>query len=117
MARMERFKMNTVPNDKRKIRVKSALKKTTHLDLFKTIKGLIENARKAAQKSVNVTMVSTYFEIGRIILEHEQKGKKKEEMGSGKLFYRSTTSVLSQVIYLFFFIGPGRGPRHHENFT
>jgi predicted nuclease of restriction endonuclease-like (RecB) superfamily len=71
--------MNTLPNDKRKIRVKSALKKTTHLDLFKTIKGLIENARKAAQKSINVTMVSTYFEIGRIILEHEQKGKKRAE--------------------------------------
>ena len=71
--------MNTVPNDKRKIRVKSALKKTTHLDLFKTIKGLIDHARKAAQKSINVTMVSTYFEIGRIILEHEQKGKKRAE--------------------------------------
>jgi predicted nuclease of restriction endonuclease-like (RecB) superfamily len=71
--------MNTLPNDKRKIKVKSALKKTTHLDLFKTIKGLIENARKAAQKSINVTMVSTYFEIGRIILEHEQKGKERAE--------------------------------------
>jgi predicted nuclease of restriction endonuclease-like (RecB) superfamily len=71
--------MNKVPNDKRKTRVKSALKKTTHLDLFLTIKGLIENARKAAQKSFNATMVSTYFEIGRIILEHEQKGKKRAE--------------------------------------
>jgi len=71
--------MNTLPNDKRKIRMKSALKKTTHLDLFKTIKGLIENARKGAQKSINVTMVSTYFEIGRIILEHEQKGKERAE--------------------------------------
>ena len=27
-------------------------------------------------------------------------------MGSGKLFYRSTTSVLSQVIYLFFLLVP-----------
>jgi predicted nuclease of restriction endonuclease-like (RecB) superfamily len=82
---MERFEMNTGSTDKQKTKVKSTLKKTTHLDLFLTIKTLIENARKAAQKSFNATMVSTYFEIGRIILEHEQKGKKRAEYATQTL--------------------------------
>lgn len=71
--------MNTEPNEERKTKVRTGAKKPTHSDLFVTIKEIIEKARKTVAKSFNATMVSTYFEIGRIILEHEQKGKKRAE--------------------------------------
>lgn len=42
--------------------------------LFKSIKSLIEKAKAQVVRSVNITMILTYHEIGRIIVEDEQKG-------------------------------------------
>jgi len=44
-------------------------------DLYGRIKTLLNEARKSVVKTVNTTMVLTYFEIGRIIVEDEQQGK------------------------------------------
>ena len=41
----------------------------------------MKEARKSVVKTVNKTMVYTYFEIGRIIVEEEQKGKARAEYG------------------------------------
>ncbi len=49
------------------------------------IKLLLENARKYVKKTVNTTMVFTYFEIGKLIVEDEQKGKEKAEYGAETL--------------------------------
>jgi predicted nuclease of restriction endonuclease-like (RecB) superfamily len=49
--------------------------------LFKDIKTLLHNARTQVVKTVNTAMVNTYFEIGRLIIEHEQKGKVKAGYG------------------------------------
>lgn len=38
------------------------------------IKSLLQEARKQIVRQVNTTMVSTYFEMGRRIVEQEQKG-------------------------------------------
>ena len=46
---------------------------------------LVENARQHVIAQVNTTMVCTYYEIGRIIVEHEQKGEKRAEYGKGVL--------------------------------
>ena len=51
------------------------------LELIKNIINLLENARKNVLKTVNQTMVTTYFEIGRMIVEEEQKGKNRAEYG------------------------------------
>jgi len=40
--------------------------------IISNIKELLENSRKKILQSVNTTMVYTYFEIGRIIVEDEQ---------------------------------------------
>lgn len=46
-------------------------------ELFHNIKSLIEEAQKHIVRNVNTTMLITYFEIGRMIVEHEQKGKRR----------------------------------------
>ncbi len=53
--------------------------------LFQGIKDLLYNARVHVVKVVNSAMVMTYFEIGRLIVEHEQQGNIKAEYGAETL--------------------------------
>jgi hypothetical protein len=46
---------------------------------------LIEQGRRFAARSVNTTLVVTYWLIGRRIVEYEQKGKKRAEYGKALL--------------------------------
>lgn len=46
---------------------------------------LLESARRNVVQTINHTMVTTYFEIGRIIVEEEQNGKDRAEYGKGIL--------------------------------
>lgn len=49
-----------------------------HIDTFYfKILELLKTAHKTVLQSVNTTMVVTYFEIGRLIVEEEQKGEEK----------------------------------------
>jgi predicted nuclease of restriction endonuclease-like (RecB) superfamily len=43
---------------------------------------LIESARRATARSVNAIMTSTYFLVGRAIVEHEQKGASRAAYGA-----------------------------------
>ncbi len=54
-------------------------------NIYSEIKTLIENARTMAYKAVNFAMVQTYWNIGRLIVEHEQKGEAKAEYGKALL--------------------------------
>jgi predicted nuclease of restriction endonuclease-like (RecB) superfamily len=45
------------------------------------IAGLLDEARRQAARSVNAIMTATYWEIGRRIVEFEQKGKRRAEYG------------------------------------
>ena len=49
--------------------------------LFSQVVELLQNARQQVLRTVNSTMVYTYFEIGRIIVEEEQNGKDRAEYG------------------------------------
>ncbi|MDR2009169.1 MAG: PDDEXK nuclease domain-containing protein [Bacteroidales bacterium] len=49
--------------------------------LFDKVVNLLTEARKEVVRSVNRTMVYTYYEIGRIIVEDEQEGKERAEYG------------------------------------
>jgi len=42
---------------------------------------LLEAARRNAARAVNALMTATYWEIGRRIVEFEQRGKKRAEYG------------------------------------
>lgn len=55
--------------------------KNTEERLYVQIEELLSNARAKIVNQVNRTMVYTYYEIGRIIVEYEQGGKERAEYG------------------------------------
>ncbi len=50
-------------------------------DFYTKVANLLKEARNSVVQSVNKTMVYTYFEIGRMIVEEEQNGKERAEYG------------------------------------
>jgi len=50
-------------------------------ELFSKIADLLHSARQHVVRAVNQTMVYTYYEIGRMIVEDEQQGKERAEYG------------------------------------
>jgi predicted nuclease of restriction endonuclease-like (RecB) superfamily len=58
---------------------------TPDTQLFNKIAELIETARQKVATAVNLTMVYTYFEIGRTIVEDEQQGKIRATYGKHTL--------------------------------
>ena len=55
--------------------------KQVEKSLFENVRRLISQARSQVVQSINITMVYTYFEIGRLIVEHEQYGENRAEYG------------------------------------
>lgn len=49
--------------------------------IYENISNLLHKARQEVKGAVNTTMVYTYFEIGRIIVEEEQSGKERAVYG------------------------------------
>jgi len=64
--------------------------------LSEKIAALLKEARNSVIQAVNHTMVLTYFEIGRIIVEEEQNGNERAEYGTQLL------TLLSQNLTLEF---------------
>ena len=46
---------------------------------------LVQASRQVIVRQTNSAIVFTYFHIGRLIVEHEQKGKEKAEYGSATI--------------------------------
>lgn len=62
----------------------SAVKKVSsnYEHLINSVGVLLEKARKETYVQVNRILVHTYWEIGKNIVEYEQKGKEKAEYGT-----------------------------------
>ena len=56
-------------------------KETAQGNLYTKIAELLQTARDQIVRSVNQTMVYTYYEIGRMIVEDEQQGKQRADYG------------------------------------
>lgn len=56
-------------------------KLSANSDLFSQIVDLLQSAKSQVIRSVNQTMVLTYYEIGRKLVEDEQKGKERADYG------------------------------------
>ncbi len=56
-------------------------KEIQHKSLFHQVAILLKNAQQQVLRALNSTMVYTYFEIGRMIVEEEQNGKERAEYG------------------------------------
>lgn len=65
------------------------MKRNTKIQNYPTLitdlASLIEQGRRVAVRYVNTTLVSTYWLIGRRIVEFEQKGKERAEYGEALL--------------------------------
>ena len=49
--------------------------------LIKSIENIVANSKNKIANTINDTMVETYWNIGKYIIEFEQKGKMKAEYG------------------------------------
>jgi predicted nuclease of restriction endonuclease-like (RecB) superfamily len=54
-------------------------------DLVGKIVSLLEDARRSSARAVNALMTATYWEIGRTIVEYEQRGSSRAEYGESLL--------------------------------
>jgi len=75
--------------------------------LFKRVVNILQEARAQIVRTINHTMVHTYFEIGRMIVEEEQGGKERAEYGKHIL------KGLSEMLTIEF--GKGFSVRNIEN--
>ena len=57
----------------------------SYQDIYSEIKGALLQAREQAYSAVNLSMVQAYWQIGRIIVEHEQNGSLRSGYGKGVL--------------------------------
>ena len=53
--------------------------------LYREIRDVLEKARSSAYRAVNFAMVQAYWQIGRLIVENEQKGEERAEYGKAVL--------------------------------
>lgn len=54
-------------------------------NLYSQLEKLIQQARQNIVQAVNLTMVATYYEIGKIIVENEQEGEERAKYGTNLL--------------------------------
>jgi hypothetical protein len=59
----------------------SNIEQHNQTDFYNKVAILLSQARKSVVQTVNKTMVYTYFEIGRMIVEEEQNGNERAEYG------------------------------------
>ena len=53
--------------------------------LFSQIKQLLDESRASIARTVNTTVVYAYWNIGKYIVEFEQKGQHRAEFGSDSI--------------------------------
>lgn len=68
--------------------------KPSNTKFFTQIVELLQSARNKVVRTVNQTMVLTYFEIGKMLVEEEQEGK--ERAGYGKQILKELSKVLTK---------------------
>ena len=53
--------------------------------LYREVRAVLDQARASAYRTVNVTMVRAYWQVGRLIVEHEQGGQRRAAYGEAVL--------------------------------
>jgi predicted nuclease of restriction endonuclease-like (RecB) superfamily len=53
--------------------------------LYREIRAVLEASREGAYRAVNAAMVQAYWQVGRLIVEHEQDGRKRATYGEAVL--------------------------------
>ena len=81
---------------KHKRKPKTVVKTNAIAPLIEVVRTLVQSARRAAAGAVNTLQVRTNFEIGRLIVEHEQQGAARAEYGQELLKARSPSRLTSE---------------------
>jgi predicted nuclease of restriction endonuclease-like (RecB) superfamily len=71
-------------------------KDLTSVELLSSVRQIIETAREKVYRSSNTILLETYWQIGRLIVEDEQKGANRAQYG------KATLKHLSQALTLEF---------------
>lgn len=82
-------------------------KSTETSALYLSIREVVQQARAQVKRQVNTAMVHTYWQVGRLILEHEQQGEQRATYGKQQL------ELLSAQLTAEF--GKGFDPRNLRN--
>jgi hypothetical protein len=53
--------------------------------LYQEVRAVLDSARAGAYRAVNAAMVQAYWQVGRLIVEHEQGGRKRAAYGEAVL--------------------------------
>ncbi len=53
--------------------------------LYREVRSVLEEARASAYRAVNIAMVRACWQVGRLIVEHEQRGRKRAAYGEAVL--------------------------------
>lgn len=61
-----------MPKDRGAVQVES---------LYREIRSVLARARDSAYRAVNVAMARAYWQVGRLIVEHEQGGRRRAGYG------------------------------------
>ena len=67
----------------------------TTTTVVEDIKSIIDRGRATAYAAVNTTMIATYWNIGRRIVEEEQHGKERAEYGTELIKCLQRSSLMS----------------------
>ncbi len=54
-------------------------------ELYREVRSVLEQARASSYRAVNTAMVQSYWQVGRLIVEHEQGGRKRAAYGEAVL--------------------------------
>ena len=91
---------------------------------YERIRAILSEARGRAYRAINTAMVAAYWEIGRVIVEEEQKGQQRAEYGKGLLvelshrlnaeFGRGFDRTNLQQMRAFYLAYPIRDALRHE---
>lgn len=68
--------------------------KPSNTKFYSQVVELLQSARKNVVRAVNQTMVLTYFEIGKMLVEEEQEGKERADYG--KQILKELSKVLTK---------------------
>ncbi len=92
--------------------------------LYREIRAVLESARSTAYRAVNTAMVQAYWQVGRLIVEHEQGGRGRAAYGEAVLddlsrrltadFGRGFDPSNLRYMRLFFQRFPNRGAVRHQ---
>ena len=69
----------------RKTSIAKAAVNTEAAVLYTSIRQVLEQARTSAYRAVNFAMVQAYWQVGRLIVEHEQGGRRRAAYGEALL--------------------------------